>query len=59
MNHDKAYELAVKAGCKPFWFDGIMGPAWHCGCPDDDTTHFIDSQCAVVEFYREACERIR
>ena len=51
----EADEMAVKkaldAGCYPFWFDGILGPAWHCGCPRDKETHYIDSQCSVLKFY--------
>jgi hypothetical protein len=46
LDHDKIFELAVANGCKPFWWDGIFGHAWHCGCDDD--IHFCDSQCSMV-----------
>lgn len=44
--HDKLYRAAIKAGCKPFWHDGICGPAWHCGC--DDLAHACDQQCSMI-----------
>ena len=49
--HDKVFERAVAAGCKPFWYDGMIGPAWHCGC--NDRAHQVDSQCSVVKFYKK------
>ena len=42
--HDVAFEKAVAAGCKPFWYDGIIGPAWHCGCDQNGKTHYADQQ---------------
>jgi hypothetical protein len=39
-------QKAVEAGCKPFWWDGIFGWAWHCGC--DDLAHACDSQCSMI-----------
>lgn len=51
-NHDKALAKARTAGCKPFWYDGIIGPAWHCGCPEENN-HYADQQCSVVKFYKE------
>jgi hypothetical protein len=50
-NHERAHQLAIAEGCKPFWSDGILGPMWHCGCPDNNT-HYIDQQCSVVKFYK-------
>ena len=50
--HDVAFEKAVAAGCKPFWYDGIIGPAWHCGCDQNGKTHYADQQCSVVRFYK-------
>lgn len=52
-HHDRAFQQAVAAGCQPFWHDGILGWAWHCGCPDEGPTHFIDQQCSVVKFYKK------
>lgn len=43
---DKLYKAAVKAGCTPFWYDGIFGWAWHCGCG----LHHSDSQCSMITF---------
>ena len=48
--HDKIFQRAVKAGCKPTWYDGILGWAWHCGC--EDGAHYIDQQCSALKFYR-------
>lgn len=47
--NDKAFEKAVAAGCRPVWYDGMLGPRWHCGC--DDLDHACDQQCSVVKFY--------
>jgi hypothetical protein len=49
--HEAAKKAAIKAGCEPFWHDGILGFAWHCGC-EEPNTHYIDQQCSVVRFYR-------
>lgn len=38
--------LAVSNGCKPKWYDGIMGWAWHCTC--EDKTHYCDQQCSAI-----------
>jgi hypothetical protein len=46
LNYDKIFLLAVQVGCHPFWYDGIFGPAWHCGC--DDTRHGCDQQCSMI-----------
>lgn len=46
MDHDRIFMLAVAKGCQPFWWDGIFGPAWHCGCDDD--AHGCDSQCSMI-----------
>ena len=43
------YQEAVSAGCTPKWYDGMFGPAWHCGCPKKD--HACDSQCSALTFY--------
>jgi hypothetical protein len=53
MNHNLVYDKAIENGCKPVWFDGILGPAWHCNCDERGVTHFIDQQCSVVKFYKE------
>jgi hypothetical protein len=45
-NQDEIYRRAVENGCKPFWHDGIFGPAWHCGCDDDK--HCCDQQCSMI-----------
>lgn len=45
--HEAAKKAAIKAGCEPFWHDGILGFAWHCGC-EEPNTHYIDQQCSVV-----------
>jgi len=50
--HKQAHDKAVKAGCTPRWYDGILGWAWHCKCPGGDDSHFIDSQCSVVKWYK-------
>ncbi len=44
--NDQLFEMAVAAGCKPEWFDGIFGWRWHCGC--EDMAHFCDSQCSMI-----------
>lgn len=46
MSKDELFDKAVAAGCQPFWWDGIFGPAWHCGCKDQK--HFMDSQCSMI-----------
>jgi len=51
--HDRAKRLAIEHGCTPKWCNGILGYAWHCGCPGDDDSHFIDQQCSVVRWYRK------
>jgi hypothetical protein len=43
---DEVRRLALEAGCSPIWRDGILGWAWHCGCPD--LRHAMDQQCSVV-----------
>ena len=43
---DELFKKAVAAGCKPFWFNGIFGPAWHCGCEDE--AHFCDQQRSMI-----------
>lgn len=40
--HDEAFRL----GCKPRWYDGILGWRWHCSCEDND--HGYDQQCSVI-----------
>jgi len=49
---DALYNKAVEAGCKPFWHDGIFGPAWHCGCLNVDgyPPHACDQQCSMITF---------
>lgn len=49
--HCQALGKALASDCVPFWHDGILGPAWHCGC--EGTPHAYDSQCSVVKFYKE------
>ena len=41
------YKTAKKNGCKPKWYDGICGPAWHCTCRQG--THYCDSQCSMID----------
>lgn len=48
-HHKAAFEEAMQAGCRPTWYDGILGWAWHCNC--DDERHCFDQQCSVVAFY--------
>jgi hypothetical protein len=43
---DEIHRSAVEAGCRPIWCDGIVGWAWHCGCPD--LAHAADQQCSVI-----------
>jgi hypothetical protein len=38
--------IAQAAGCKPRWYDGLIGWAWHCTCPDND--HGFDQQCSAI-----------
>lgn len=45
----EAFKRATKAGCKPMWYDGILGHAWHCTCPDN--AHCCDQQCSVLQQY--------
>jgi hypothetical protein len=54
MNHDRALRLAMANGCDVFWYDGMMGPAWHCNCEDGE--HYIDQQCSVVKYYKNEYE---
>jgi len=42
----RIHAIAIAVGCKPFWHDGIFGPAWHCGCDDD--RHACDQQCSMI-----------
>jgi hypothetical protein len=42
----RIYDLAIAAGCKPTWHDGMLGWAWHCGCKDG--AHYCDQQCSMV-----------
>lgn len=47
MTHDdEVFMAACAAGCEPYWYDGIFGPAWHCGCVD--LKHALDQQCSMV-----------
>jgi hypothetical protein len=46
--YDEIYKLAVEVGCRPFWYDGMFGPAWHCGCVDN--RHACDQQCSMITF---------
>lgn len=39
-------DIAAKNGCKPVWWDGILGWAYHCTCEDE--LHFGDQQCSVI-----------
>lgn len=50
MNSDTLFMLAVEAGCQPFWYDGMCGPAWHCGCPEVNgrPPHACDQQCSMI-----------
>jgi hypothetical protein len=43
---DEIFLSAVQAGCQPFWHDGILGPAWHCGCAGNK--HGFDRQCSMI-----------
>ena len=47
----RAVSKARRAGCRPQWYDGIIGWAWHCGCKD--RRHAYDSQCSVLKYYRK------
>jgi hypothetical protein len=47
-----AFDKALAAGCTPRWYNGILGWAWHCSCPGDDDSHYIDQQCSVVKWYK-------
>ena len=41
--------LALRArglGCRPRWYDGIIGWAFHCMC--EDRKHAHDQQCSVI-----------
>mgnify|MGYP001610333141 CR=1 FL=1 len=40
------YKIAKANGCRPTWYDGIFGWAWHCGCADG--THASDQQCSAL-----------
>ena len=44
--HERIRKTAIAHGCKPFWHDGLLGWAWHCGCADE--THFMDQQCSAI-----------
>lgn len=46
MTDEQIHAAALKAGCRPLWWDGIFGPAWHCGCAD--LKHAGDSQCSMI-----------
>ncbi len=46
MNNDQIFRLAKRNGCQPFWFYGVFGPSWHCGC--DDVRHVMDQQCSAI-----------
>lgn len=43
---ERVRALAVAAGCRPTWHDGILGWAWHCGCAD--LAHAADQQCSAI-----------
>jgi hypothetical protein len=43
---DKLFILATSNGCRPFFHDGLIGPAWHCGCADQ--LHAYDGQCSAI-----------
>jgi hypothetical protein len=51
LTHEKAYSKAVKNGCTPRWYNGIVGWAWHCDCPGENSSHFADQQCSAVKWY--------
>lgn len=51
--NDRVYELAEANGCNPFWYDGMLGWAWHCGCADD--RHQCDQQCSMITLESAAC----
>lgn len=45
----KTAALALRArgiGCRPIWYDGIYGWAFHCGC--SDLKHACDQQCSMI-----------
>ncbi len=44
---DELFQLAVAAGCKPKWYDGIFGWRWHCTC-DGEPNHCSDQQCSMI-----------
>ena len=46
VTQDRLYQLALKAGCQPQFYDGILGPRWHCGC--GDLRHSTGQQCSVI-----------
>lgn len=45
--HDEIHATATANGCKPRWYDGIFGWAWHCTCKD--MTHACDQQCSMID----------
>jgi hypothetical protein len=55
--HERAYRKAIDNKCSPRWHDGILGWAWHCGCPGNSDDHFRDQQCSVVKWY--SARRVR
>ena len=40
----RIYDLAVKNGCNPIWYNGIFGWAYHCTCG----CHECDQQCSMI-----------
>ena len=49
VKHEKVYLKAIKNKCKPKWYDGILGWAWHCGCSKE---HYVDQQCSALVWYK-------
>ena len=50
MPSEKQYAIKARAesnGCRPFWYDGILGWKWHCGC--EDGLHCCDQQCSAID----------
>lgn len=37
---------AIKSGCSPIWYDGLLGWRYHCNCSDH--LHCGDQQCSAL-----------
>lgn len=44
--HERIRITASAHGCRPFWYDGMIGWGWHCGCKN--LRHACNQQCSAI-----------